>query len=108
MQDVNNLPATVSSNSNINTVAPSSSSNNEQTSTSLPTRQLTQVDQDLIEQMISMGFSPELAHEAVLRSPPDSLEQAVDYCFNHPNSGSASTAAAAAAVTTTPSSTTPV
>jgi len=102
MQDVNNLPATVSSNSNINTVAPSSSTNNEQTSTSLPTRQLTQVDQDLIEQMISMGFSPELAHEAVLRSPPDSLEQAVDYCFNHPNTGSTSTAVAATTTTTTP------
>ncbi len=38
MQDVNNLPATVSSNSNINTVALSSSPNNEQTSTSLPTK----------------------------------------------------------------------
>jgi len=35
--------------------------------------------------MIAMGFSPELAQEAVNRSPPDSLEQAVEYCFNHPN-----------------------
>jgi uncharacterized UBP type Zn finger protein len=55
---------------------------------------LTQVDQVLVKQMISMVFSLELAHEAVLRSPPDSLEKAVDYCFNHPNTGSTSTAAA--------------
>ncbi len=54
-------------------------------STTSTTRQLTPVDQEIITQMIAMGFSPELAQEAVNRSPPDSLEQAVEYCFNHPN-----------------------
>ena len=48
-------------------------------------RQLTSEDQEIIMQMISMGFSLELANEAVLRSPPVSLEQALEYCFNHPN-----------------------
>ena len=56
-------------------------------------RQLTPIDQEIIEQMISMGFSPELAQEAVMRSPPDSLEQAVDYCFNHPTPSTTSTSA---------------
>jgi len=75
------------------------------------TRQLTPIDQEIIDQMISMGFTPELAQEAVMRSPPDSLEQAVDYCFNHPTGGSASTSATlassstAAAATTAPSTT---
>ena len=43
-------------------------------------RQLTPVDHEIIVQMIAMGFSAELAQEAVQNSPPDSLEQAVDYC----------------------------
>lgn len=46
-----------------------------------------------------MGFSPELAQEAVLRSPPEALEQAVEYCFNHPNGGGS---AATTSSTTTP------
>jgi hypothetical protein len=62
-------------------------------------RQLTPIDQEIIEQMISMGFSPELAQEAVMRSPPDSLEQAVDYCFNHPTAGTASTLTSAGSAT---------
>jgi hypothetical protein len=49
-----------------------------------PERQLTPLDHEIIMQMIAMGFSAELAQEAVVRSPPDSLEQAVEYCFNHP------------------------
>ena len=57
------------------------------------TRQLTATDREIIDQMVTMGFSAELAHEAVLRSPPDSLEQAVEYCFNHPANGQATTAA---------------
>ena len=63
-------------------------------------RQLTEQDNELIMQMVSMGFSPELAHEAVSRSPPDSLEQAVEYCFNHPNPSTSSSSAQAADETT--------
>lgn len=71
---------------------PGTSSNTDPTQQSAnaaaSTRQLTPVDQEIIMEMISMGFSPELAQEAVIRSPPDSLEQAVEYCFNHPTNTS--------------------
>ena len=53
-----------------------------------------------------MGFSAELAHEAVSRSPPDSLEQAVEYCFNHPNAAATTSTASAAAPPPPPSTTT--
>lgn len=59
--------------------------------TAAPRRQLTQLDQEIINQMISMGFTAELAQEAVIRSPADSLEQAVEYCFSHPTSSSNTT-----------------
>lgn len=48
-----------------------------------------------------MVFSAELAHEAVSRSPPDSLEQAVEYCFNHPNGATASSSTETTATTST-------
>lgn len=41
-------------------------------------------------ELIAMGFSAELSREAVVRSPPDSLEHAVEYCFNNPQSRPAS------------------
>lgn len=68
-------------------------------------RVLTPVDQDIVTQMISMGFSPELAREAVLQSPPDSLEQAVEYCFNHPTNSAITSQAATASATISESET---
>lgn len=70
-----------------------------------PARALTATDQEIINQMVTMGFSAELAQEAVLRSPPDSLEQAVEYCFNHP-ANTQTPAAGSTTASTLPTSTT--
>ncbi|CAF0785839.1 unnamed protein product [Brachionus calyciflorus] len=60
-----------------------------------PTRQLTPMDQDIISQMIAMGFPAELAQDTVIRGAPDSLEQAVEYCCNQQNQPSTSSTDAA-------------
>ena len=98
MHDVSSsLPQPADSTS---TTAPQSTGATSSAATPVPApvgRVLTAVDQDIVTQMISMGFSPELAREAVLQSPPDSLEQAVEYCFNHPTSSAVTTQATTAA-----------
>ena len=68
-------------------------------------RQLSAADNEIINQMVAMGFSAELAREAVLRSPSVvSLEQAVEYCFNYTPSANVNTQATTTAASTTGSS----
>jgi hypothetical protein len=103
---------TSSSTSSMNTDQPllsggaNAAANVTATSSVPAARQLTPLDNELIMQMISMGFSAELAHEAVSRSPPDSLEQAVEYCFNHPNGATTDTPTATPATTSATTATT--
>lgn len=96
-------------NSAMNAQTTNATSTSSTASAPIP-RLLTPLDNELIVQMISMGFSAELAHEAVSRSPPDSLEQAVEYCFNHPNGSGATsteTTTTTAATTSTATATVP-
>lgn len=98
MQDVNSSLPQPTTATSANAQQPAASASNTAGATT-PSRALTATDQDIISQMVTMGFSTELAQEAVLRSPPDSLEQAVEYCFNHP--ANTQTLAGAATTTTT-------
>ena len=83
LRSIQNIRNRVSAMSGASVAAAQTPSVDQAPAASSTQRQLTPIDHDIIMQMIGMGFSPELAQEAVLRSPPDSLEQAVDYCFNH-------------------------